>query len=47
MIHVLDVAGRRIRSISNETLAAGRHTVTWDGADDFGTKVGSGVYFLR
>jgi hypothetical protein len=44
---VRDVAGRRVRSISNAWLGAGTHTLIWDGADESGVKVGSGVYFVR
>ena len=44
---VFDVAGRRVRTLSRATLAAGRHAVTWDGRDDGGQVLGAGVYLVR
>ena len=43
---VYDVAGRRIRSlVRSTTQPAGSYNVIWDGRDDDGRTVGSGVYF--
>ncbi|MBD3162736.1 MAG: hypothetical protein GF346_10150, partial [Candidatus Eisenbacteria bacterium] len=42
-----DVAGRRIRTLFDGTLPAGRHALTWDGRDDGGRRVENGVYYLR
>ncbi|MBK8233235.1 MAG: hypothetical protein IPK72_22315 [Candidatus Eisenbacteria bacterium] len=45
---VFDVAGRRIRVLLDGTLLGpGRHGVTWDGRDDRGHRIASGVYFHR
>jgi len=44
---VFSVDGRRVATLKNERLAAGRHTVTWTGRDDAGEKVASGIYFYR
>ena len=44
---VHDVRGRRVRSLYDGPLAAGWRTVVWDGQDDGGRAVASGVYFLR
>ena len=45
---VFDVAGRRVRRLANDKLfSAGRHTLHWDGCDDSGEAVASGVYFYR
>jgi hypothetical protein len=47
-IAVYDVSGRRIRTlIDGKTVEAGIHTVTWDGLDNRGRSVSSGVYFCR
>jgi hypothetical protein len=43
---ITDVAGRRVRTLAHGLLPAGRHVVRWDGRDDGGTSVASGVYFL-
>ncbi|MEZ4647914.1 MAG: FlgD immunoglobulin-like domain containing protein [Candidatus Eisenbacteria bacterium] len=46
-IDVFSVDGRRVRSLHHGTEAAGSHRVDWDGRDDLGRTVGSGVYFVR
>ena len=44
---VYDVNGARIRELVNVTQHAGHYTVSWDGRDDRGAAVASGVYFYR
>ncbi len=45
---VVDVAGRTLRTVSRaQTLGPGHHTLAWDGRDDGGAAVASGVYFLQ
>ncbi len=44
---VYDVRGARLRTLQSGALAAGRHQVSWDGLDDTGAKLRSGVYFIR
>jgi hypothetical protein len=46
-IRVFDAQGRLVRTLVDSYLAAGRRSVTWDGKDDAGGSVASGVYFLR
>jgi hypothetical protein len=46
-VTVYDLNGRRIRRLVDEPLAAGRHEVTWQGLDDQGRIVASGVYVYR
>jgi flagellar hook assembly protein FlgD len=47
-VDVLDVTGRRIRALGGGTaLAAGRHGLSWEGRDDMGQPVRSGLYFVR
>jgi hypothetical protein len=47
-LSVFDVAGRRIRSlVSGEVLGAGPHTAVWNGRNDQGSPVASGVYYYR
>jgi hypothetical protein len=46
-IAVFDVTGRRVRSLVDEARPAGEQSVIWDGRDDGGRTVASGVYFYR
>jgi hypothetical protein len=45
-VEVYDVAGRLVAVLSDDSLDAGEHSVTWDGKDDFGRDVAAGVYFV-
>jgi len=42
-----DLRGRIVRNLVAQTLAAGRHTTVWDGMDDTGRTVPSGIYLVR
>jgi hypothetical protein len=42
---IFDTSGRRIRTLLEESQAAGSHEVMWNGRDDVGNSVSSGVYF--
>jgi hypothetical protein len=42
-----DVRGARVGTLASGLRAAGRHAVDWDGRDDRGRAVASGVYTLR
>jgi hypothetical protein len=44
---IFDLAGCRVRSLAGGPLAAGPHSVTWDGRDDTGQALPSGVYFCQ
>jgi len=44
-LSIVDVAGRPVRGLAAGTLAAGPHTVAWDGRDDAGRVAPSGLYF--
>ena len=46
-IGIYDVQGRRIRQLVDERLGGGRNAVAWDGKDDAGRSVVSGVYFWK
>jgi parallel beta-helix repeat protein len=47
VIEIFDVAGRRVRVIRGEDLRAGRHELRWDGRNEAGQPVSSGIYFVR
>ena len=46
---VYDLTGRRVRQLmaGERKLAAGQHEIVWDGRNDAGARVASGVYFVR
>ncbi len=43
-LNVYDIRGRRVKSLIDSALEPGSHRVTWNGNDDSGAKVSSGVY---
>ena len=43
---IFDVAGRRVMSLHEGWLDAGRHDLMWRGQDDAGREVPSGIYFV-
>ncbi len=44
---VYNMLGQNIRTLVNDHREAGRYSVLWDGRDDSGRMVGSGVYFYQ
>jgi len=44
-IAIFDLAGRLVRTVLDAPMNAGDHSVTWDGTDDSGRPVNSGLYF--
>ncbi|HEU4928800.1 MAG TPA: FlgD immunoglobulin-like domain containing protein, partial [Candidatus Krumholzibacteria bacterium] len=44
---VYDVRGAKVRELVNGEQEPGKHAVDWDGRNDAGETVGSGVYFYR
>ena len=46
-LQMFDVTGRQVRLLVDEVLVAGAHVASWDGRNDRGEIVASGVYFYR
>jgi len=46
-VAIFDVAGRHIKTLVHEEMAAQRHEVTWQGRDSQDRSVAAGVYFYR
>jgi hypothetical protein len=46
-LRIYDITGRVVRTLVRATLAADRHQKVWDGADDAGRPLPSGVYVCR
>ena len=46
-VDVYDLRGRHVRALGHGSFDAGTHDLRWDGADDTGAQVASGVYHVR
>jgi len=46
-LRVFSVTGKAVRTLVDRSMNAGGHGVVWDGRDDSGVPVGSGVYLYR
>src|SRR5262249_55591658 len=46
-LSVYDVRGRLVRTLVDGRLSAGPHAVVWDGRDDAGDAVASGIYIYQ
>ncbi len=47
LLEIYDMRGRRVRSLLDENLEVGQQDVMWDGRNESGLEVGSGVYLYR
>ncbi len=47
LLTVYDSSGRLVRTLHDGPTSPGQHEVVWDGRDDLGNRVASGVYFAR
>lgn len=46
-IDIVNLLGQRVRTLANETMAAGSYRIVWDGTDDAGRPAASGIYLYR
>ncbi|MFH1841833.1 MAG: M6 family metalloprotease domain-containing protein [bacterium] len=46
-ISIFNLLGRRVRTVINENRPAGPGQVRWDGMDEFGQGVASGIYYVQ
>ncbi len=46
-LEIYNLLGQSIRVLTEGQMVAGSHIFRWDGKDDFGTAVSSGVYLYR
>lgn len=44
---IFDIAGRRVRTLMSSQVPPGSYVIPWDGRDDSGTHLPSGIYFYR
>lgn len=46
-LRIFDVMGRQVRVLNSKPISEGDHAVEWNGRNDEGRKVDSGIYFCR
>ena len=46
-LSIYDLLGKKVKSLVNETRAAGKYVVKWDGTNEAGIQVASGIYFYK
>ena len=46
-VKIYNLLGQQVRELINQLFTAGEHAISWDGRDDHGTQVPSGVYIAR
>ncbi len=46
-VKIYDVAGRLVRTLVNEVKDAGVYSAVWDGRNNIGSEVASGIYFYK
>jgi len=46
-VTIYDVSGREIRTLVRDSMAGGEARAVWDGLDDSGRRVATGIYFAR
>jgi hypothetical protein len=46
-LDVIDVSGRRVRTLLQKMLGSGEHEIRWNGRDDRGVLASAGVYLVR
>jgi hypothetical protein len=47
ILRVFDISGRAVRTLKNEMAQAGSYEAIWDGREDIGRTVASGIYFFK
>ncbi len=46
-LSVFNIKGQRVTILLNEIIESGNHSVSWNGKDDDGNELSSGIYFYR
>jgi hypothetical protein len=46
-MRIYDMSGKVVRTLVNETMSVGRHSASWNGEDEYGRPVASGIYVCR
>jgi hypothetical protein len=46
-VTIYSLAGQAVRTLANGNMEPGYYKLSWDGKDNYGTEVGTGVYFCK
>ena len=46
-VAIYNMLGQKVRTLVDRTVSAGNHTIAWNGTDDMGNMLSSGVYLYR
>lgn len=46
-LDIFNVRGQKVKTVLNETRRAGSHSIIWNGTDENGSSVSSGVYYYK
>ena len=46
-LHIYDMQGRIVKTLVSNNLEAGSHSIVWNGLNDNGVQVSSGMYLVR
>ena len=46
-VNIYNVKGQLVKTLVNDNMNAGKHTIVWNGRDNAGKAVSSGVYFYK
>ena len=46
-LDIYNIRGQQVRTLMNEHQLSGRHSIAWDGKDEHGNTVSSGIYYYR
>ena len=46
-LEIYNILGQKIRTLVNQEKSTGNYSVSWDGKNDFGDSVNSGIYFIK
>jgi predicted outer membrane repeat protein len=46
-LNIYNIKGQKVKTLVNELLLSGKHSIIWNGRDSNGNRVGSGIYFYK
>ena len=46
-LEIYNILGQKIRTLVNQEKNPGNYSLSWNGKNDFGDSVNSGIYFIK